>query len=336
MKNKKNSKIFKSLKNLLCFAIVIISCFTLFGCGQNEEKIGVDSIEISKKNLYMAEGQTAVISAQVYPFNATNQSYTFESSNESVVSVEDGFITARKAGDAVIYVYSEDGGYQDSCNVLVTRASDNLALNGYNNLNMPPKELEPIYNNDETGEQVSKKNDANSEKRYTAKNLNNKNSNNTKNNEHMYNKNKKYGSRVSNEYKNNNDIPKQKKVSRNFKDMIKNQAQIVNAEVQNDITAGKSVIENLKLDLQNSIQSLNAEKDMIMSDMPHLFKTSLTDAFDNIRCDMIDMFINAKQSILDDLSKTEENLESGEYSVESKNLNGVTFVVIKNNANEGE
>ena len=122
-----------------------VGCGDLFDRGNQTKEVRVDGIEISKKNLYLAEGQTAVISAQVYPFNANNQSYTFESSNESVVSVEDGFVTAKKAGNATIYVYSTEGGYNDSCNVLVTTAANNLELNQYNNLNMPPKELEPIY-----------------------------------------------------------------------------------------------------------------------------------------------------------------------------------------------
>ena len=334
MKNCISKNLIVNFKKLICFSVLLLSCILLCGCGSNTEKIGVDSIEISKKNLYMAEGQTAVISAQVYPFNASNQNYTFESSNDSVVSIEDGFLTAKKAGDAVIYVYSDDGGYQDSCNVLVTKASDNLALNGYNNLNMPPKELEPIYDNESNGQQINTSVKNNKQKRYTAKNLSNKQN---KNNTYVSSKNKKYDPRVSNEFnKNINAISNLNNQSRSFKNLLKRKLKQVNAEVQDDVQTGKNVIEDLKLELQNSIKSLNAEKDMILNDMPKMFANDFTEAFNNIRCDMIDMMTLTKQSILDDLNKAEENLETGEYSVESKNLNGVTFVVIKNNINSND
>ena len=138
----------KGLKYYLVLCVFAVLCVFVTGCGQTPNNVYVDSIEISKKNLYLAEGQTAVISAQVFPFNANNQNYTFESSNSSVVTCEDGFVVAKKAGDAIIYVYSEEGGYKDSCNVLVTTAKNNLGLNNYNNLNMPPRELEPIYDFD--------------------------------------------------------------------------------------------------------------------------------------------------------------------------------------------
>lgn len=131
---------------VLVLSIFIFCGIFLTGCGSTPEQITVDSIQISKKNVYLAEGQTTVLSAQVFPFNANNQNIVWTSSDESVVKVEDGFVTAVKKGEATIEVISEEGGYKDTCNVLVTTASDNLALNNYNNLNMPPKELQPIYN----------------------------------------------------------------------------------------------------------------------------------------------------------------------------------------------
>lgn len=144
----------KYLCLVMIFSFIFCGCF-LCGCGATEQKIAVDSIQISKKNIYLAEGQTAVISAQVYPFNANNQNVIWTSTNSDVVKIENGFITALKAGDATIEVVSEEGGYKDTCNVLVTTAENNLALNDYNNLNMPPKDLEPIY---DASKQSTKKN----------------------------------------------------------------------------------------------------------------------------------------------------------------------------------
>lgn len=134
--NMKNKKFIFVL--VLCF---ILGSTLLCGCkNATIENINVDGIEISKQNIYLAEGQTSVLSAQVFPFNATNQDITWHSSNNNVVTIENGFVTAVKAGEATIEVTSNDGGYKDKCNVLVTTARDNLELNDYNNLNMPKPE----------------------------------------------------------------------------------------------------------------------------------------------------------------------------------------------------
>ena len=78
---KKNLKSLLSKKILSIFA-VLFAVLLLAGCGNQTQEVKVDGIEISKKNLYLAEGQTAVISAQVYPFNASNQDYSFESNTK--------------------------------------------------------------------------------------------------------------------------------------------------------------------------------------------------------------------------------------------------------------
>ena len=293
-----------SIKKIFVLVFAILSMFTLFGCGNAKTSVNVDGIEISKKNLYMAEGQTTAISAQVFPFNASNQNYSFESDNESVVTIEDGFVVAKKAGDAVIYVYSEDGGYRDSCNVLVTKAKDNLALNEYNNLNMPEKELEPIYNSDD----------------YTNKNVTTNRTNQTSKRLKTTNK--------------QNDTSKPNK-NGILKQWVKASAKKVNNEIQDNIDAGKNVLEQMKTELQNSINNLEQEKEMIKSTFSTFPKNDITEAFNNIQCEMLNMFKATKQSILNDIQNTEQKIDDGDYTVESKNINGVTFVVVKDKVNSG-
>lgn len=107
----------------------------LSACDTSTELIAVDSVVISTQNLYLATGQAAVISAQVYPFNALNQDVDWFSTNTSVVTVDDGFVSAKNAGEATIYVISKEGHFSDECKVLVTTASENLAITGYRNMN---------------------------------------------------------------------------------------------------------------------------------------------------------------------------------------------------------
>ena len=55
------------------------------------------------------------------PENATNKNITWSSNNEEVATVENGVITAKKEGTAIITVTTEDGNKQVSCNVTVEK-----------------------------------------------------------------------------------------------------------------------------------------------------------------------------------------------------------------------
>lgn len=296
---KKNLKSLLSKKILSIFA-VLFAVLLLAGCGNQAQEVKVDGIEISKKNLYLAEGQTAVISAQVYPFNANNQNYTFESSDNSIVTIEDGFVTAKKAGNATIYVYSTEGGYNDSCNVLVTTAGDNLELNQYNNLNMPPKDLEPIYHDDTA--QTNSKNVAKiSQKPIFQK-------------------------------------PKLVKTSerKSLKDAIKSSVKQVQAEVSEDIEAGKKVLNDMKDDLEKSVNFLQEQKESVSAMFSEMF-TDTQDSFlqsvQDFQSRMYDEMKTMQQDIMQSIENAKQKIDSEEYTVESGDINGVTFVVIKNAEN---
>ena len=45
---------------------------------------------------------------------------------------------------------------------------------------------------------------------------------------------------------------------------------------------------------------------------------------------MLDVAQNIQTGMIKNIEDIQEKLESGEYTVESKDINGVTFVVIKN------
>ena len=274
-----NMKRFKKQK-LLLVLMFMLSITLFFGCGVTQSEISVDGIEISKKNIYLAEGQTAVISAQVYPFNANNQNYTFESTDNSVVTCEDGFITAKKAGDAVIYVYSEEGGYNDSCNVLVVKAKDNLELNNYNNLNMPEKDLKPIYNEEIT--------------ETSAKAQNNK--------------------------------------SELFSKVKKLSTEKIEAEVNDIVDASKNVLIEIKDELEQTMMDLDKEKN-ILKNMFTESGNTIFDAFNNVHLSIIEDMQNFKASMIGELDTLQQKIDNGEYTVDTKDVNGVTFVVIKNNLN---
>ena len=93
----------------------------------------VESITLDKTSLELKEGDSATIYASVSPWNATNKTVTWTSSNPSVAAVDqDGNITAKKAGSATITASAEN--VSASCTVLV-KAVVNGDPEGFNNEN---------------------------------------------------------------------------------------------------------------------------------------------------------------------------------------------------------
>ena len=64
-------------------------------------------------------GEKVKLNAIILPENATNKNVTWTTSNESVCSVSDGWVTAIGEGTATITVTTEDGGYTASCIISV-------------------------------------------------------------------------------------------------------------------------------------------------------------------------------------------------------------------------
>ena len=318
----KNKTDFKNKKIVITMLLLLFAfCFLICGCGeQTTQSVEVDGILISKKNLYMAEGQTAVISAQVYPFNASNQNYSFESNNPDVVSIDDGFVVAKKAGDAIIYVVSDEGGYEDSCNVLVTTAKNNLEINDFNNLNMPADEIEPIYNSYDYEENSKAKTLASQQ----SKRINNKNAiNNIKQN---VSKNQNNNRKLQ---KNSQIYAKNDKKTDNFLDYSKNIAKQVNAEITNDVEIGKQVIDDFKTEIMQSIENISHQKEVLNSFWSDA-QSSMFGAFNNLEKEILNSMQNFQNELLNEIEEAEQKVETGEYTIESKDLNGVSFVVIKN------
>ena len=79
----------------------------------------VESVSLDKTNITLTEGDSETLTATVYPDNATNKNVSWKSSNTSVATVNNGVVTAIKAGTATITVTTEDGRKTASCQVIV-------------------------------------------------------------------------------------------------------------------------------------------------------------------------------------------------------------------------
>ena len=80
--------------------------------------IEVTDIELNKTELTLVEGESEVLTATVKPSDATDKSLTWYSSDKSIATVEDGKVTANKAGEATITVKA--GAIEKACKVTVS------------------------------------------------------------------------------------------------------------------------------------------------------------------------------------------------------------------------
>ena len=83
--------------------------------------VAVTGVEVCPTILTMNVGEVECLCASVNPYNATNQSVTWCSSNENVATVGlyTGKVTAKKAGVVTITACTVDGGYSACCVVTV-------------------------------------------------------------------------------------------------------------------------------------------------------------------------------------------------------------------------
>ncbi len=81
--------------------------------------VPVTGISLDKTSLELSLGETAVLTATVFPTNATNHNITWYSSDETVITVKNGVVTPISAGEATIWAMTVDGNHQAVCSITV-------------------------------------------------------------------------------------------------------------------------------------------------------------------------------------------------------------------------
>ena len=88
--------------------------------------IPVTSITLNKTSLTLEKGSYEVLTATVSPQNATNKEVKWTSSDDAVASVDNGVVTAHKAGDATITASVAD--FSATCKVSVIVPVTSISL----------------------------------------------------------------------------------------------------------------------------------------------------------------------------------------------------------------
>ena len=84
-----------------------------------EGNVSVTGVSLDKTSAELEVGGTLALTKTIEPANATNQNVSWSSSNVEVATVENGTVTAKAAGTAVITVKTADGGKEAACTVTV-------------------------------------------------------------------------------------------------------------------------------------------------------------------------------------------------------------------------
>ena len=103
------------------------------------EPIIVTGVELTKDSLSIKVGQSENLSATLQPSGAV-QDVTWTSSDDKIVTVTNGTVTAVGVGTATITVLTKDGGYTDTCTVTVSNSSSSSGSHTtYYPVNTPAK-----------------------------------------------------------------------------------------------------------------------------------------------------------------------------------------------------
>lgn len=108
-------------------ALAVLTAIALFGSAftacksddDGDDDVSVTRVSLDKTSAELEVGDTLKLTATIEPADATNQNVSWSSSNVEVATVENGTVTAKAVGTAVITVKTADGGKEATCTITV-------------------------------------------------------------------------------------------------------------------------------------------------------------------------------------------------------------------------
>lgn len=108
-------------------ALAVLTAIALFGSAftacksddDGDDDVSVTGVSLDKTSAELEVGDTLKLTATIEPADATNQNVSWSSSNVEVATVENGTVTAKAVGTAVITVKTADGGKEATCTITV-------------------------------------------------------------------------------------------------------------------------------------------------------------------------------------------------------------------------
>lgn len=121
------AKIAKVLLKIVVAIVLLIAVFDFLvhysyscvSCINNHIDVPVKGVTLNCESINLGVKEDYAFNVDIIPERANNRAITYSSSNEQVVKIDGDFIIGVAEGTAVITVTTEDGGYTDTCNVVV-------------------------------------------------------------------------------------------------------------------------------------------------------------------------------------------------------------------------
>jgi predicted peptidase len=86
--------------------------------------VNVESVSLNQESVNLYVGDDYTLTATVLPQNATNKNVEWSSSNEGILQVFDGVVTALGTGDAYVTVTTQDGNKTARCDFTISQKVD--------------------------------------------------------------------------------------------------------------------------------------------------------------------------------------------------------------------
>lgn len=113
---------------LLAIALCLSSLLSL-SCQEEEHVVKVTGVSLTPAYLSLNEGETGSLTAVVSPKEAENRVVIWIVGDGSIVSVNNGTVTALKAGATTVTAKTVDGGFTASCSVTVSaKPSESISI----------------------------------------------------------------------------------------------------------------------------------------------------------------------------------------------------------------
>lgn len=114
------------MKKALFIAFILLA---FIGCSEKETvEPSVTSISIAESSVNIKLGDTHTLKVSHSPANLKAPAYTWESSNNDVVTVKGGQLTALSVGDVTITVKAKELGLSATCKVTVAAKALTISL----------------------------------------------------------------------------------------------------------------------------------------------------------------------------------------------------------------
>jgi hypothetical protein len=119
-------------KKFLAGTLAVLMCFSLTACAKPLPAVLVTGVTLDKTQLELPMGKSERLTAAVAPDDAANKGLVWSSSDESVVTVTDGTVTAVAEGQATVKAASaENSALFDMCAITVFQAGVVLNKNRF-------------------------------------------------------------------------------------------------------------------------------------------------------------------------------------------------------------